>query len=434
LQDGYSGWCGVNQDGSKAPLADWDQVALDGCRVYLAFGEGGAATTDASEARQEFIAFLASKGSEVRVLQIPARDTEGDGDTSAIIGIDDYLAGGGDLEQLMPRATALDGDEPDSVRQRIGWLAEISDVEYEQVRENAAKDLGFRARVLDKARNKLLEDRGKAAQIAAQAARGNVTPDHPYFSVPGDGMFCARFNRNGIYRDDLRLTNFTPVIKQRNTYAEGGKRTREYVIEADFQGKITRVTVPLKDYTSMRWMEQMVPPGANCSPSQEGKARHAIVQLSIPIKESRTYGDMGWQLASNGSWFYFHAGGVIGEGGANTGIKTRLQGVTAEMKLELPSDAKQRAVAIRASLDIRNAGPLRITIPLLAGTYAVALGRCNFSFHLSGKSGLFKSSLAALAQQHFGRLFRFDHLPASWASTAARLQLLQLPCSARQHG
>ena len=46
----------------------------------------------------------------------------------------------------------------------------------------------------------------------------------------------------------------------------------------------------------------------------------------------------------------------------------------------------------------------------------------DFSVHLTGPTGAFKTELAALAQAHFGAAFNGRRLPASWADTANMLE------------
>src|SRR5262245_46286177 len=62
--------------------------------------------------------------------------------------------------------------------------------------------------------------------------------------------------------------------------------------------------------------------------------------------------------------------------------------------------------------------PDRLTIPVLAAAYRAPLGAVDLSLILIGDSGLGKSELAALAQQHYGAEMDRMHLPASFQSTA----------------
>jgi uncharacterized protein (DUF927 family) len=54
--------------------------------------------------------------------------------------------------------------------------------------------------------------------------------------------------------------------------------------------------------------------------------------------------------------------------------------------------------------------------------WRAVLGGGDLALHLSGPSGVFKSELAALAQQHFGAALDRTHLPGSWTSTDNALE------------
>jgi hypothetical protein len=66
--------------------------------------------------------------------------------------------------------------------------------------------------------------------------------------------------------------------------------------------------------------------------------------------------------------------------------------------------------------------PDHIMVPLLAVTYRAPLGDVNLSLILVGRTGVFKTELAALCQQHYGRGLDASHLPANWSSTANSLE------------
>src|SRR5450759_3804440 len=63
-------------------------------------------------------------------------------------------------------------------------------------------------------------------------------------------------------------------------------------------------------------------------------------------------------------------------------------------------------------------------LPLLAAVYRAPLGRVDLSLFLTGKTGVFKTALAALCQQHFGAAMDASRLPTNFASTAPALQWL----------
>ena len=80
--------------------------------------------------------------------------------------------------------------------------------------------------------------------------------------------------------------------------------------------------------------------------------------------------------------------------------------------------------AVRASLRILSVAPDRISFPLLAAVYRAALGNLDFSLFLVGQSGVFKTAVAALCQQHFGAAMDARSLPANFASTGNALEWL----------
>jgi len=68
--------------------------------------------------------------------------------------------------------------------------------------------------------------------------------------------------------------------------------------------------------------------------------------------------------------------------------------------------------------------PDRISLPLFAAVYRAPLGGADFSLFLTGRTGTFKTALAALCQQHFGAAMDATCLPAHFASTANALEEL----------
>jgi hypothetical protein len=63
-------------------------------------------------------------------------------------------------------------------------------------------------------------------------------------------------------------------------------------------------------------------------------------------------------------------------------------------------------------------------VPVLAATYRAPLGDVDFSLHLAGPSGVFKSELSALLQGHYGAAFNARSIPGSWSSTENALEEL----------
>ena len=87
-------------------------------------------------------------------------------------------------------------------------------------------------------------------------------------------------------------------------------------------------------------------------------------------------------------------------------------------------DSVKLVEAVRASLGFLDLGPARLVFPLLAAVYRAVLAPCDFSLHLAGPTGSFKSEVAAICQQHFGAGMDSRHLPGSWSSTGNSLEAL----------
>ena len=78
-----------------------------------------------------------------------------------------------------------------------------------------------------------------------------------------------------------------------------------------------------------------------------------------------------------------------------------------------------------SSISYLTVAPGRVTYPLWAAMWLAALRElvsCTFTLWLYGATGTFKSTLAALALNHYGANFDEKHLPASFTDTANRLK------------
>lgn len=90
---GVWNWRTTNPSGGKVALPDWQDVALNGRRVVLAFDSDSRSNTSVGKALDALAGYLSSKSAHVVVCQLPAA---ADGKT----GLDDYLAAGHSLDDL----------------------------------------------------------------------------------------------------------------------------------------------------------------------------------------------------------------------------------------------------------------------------------------------------------------------------------------------
>jgi hypothetical protein len=94
---GVWNWRGTNGDGGKAALADWELVALNDRKVFLAFDSDASAKREVRAALERLQRFLELRGATVHVAELEP------GPRGTKVGLDDFLADGGDLAELLNR-------------------------------------------------------------------------------------------------------------------------------------------------------------------------------------------------------------------------------------------------------------------------------------------------------------------------------------------
>jgi hypothetical protein len=96
---GVWNWRGRNDAGGKTALADWEAVALNNGRpVYLAFDSDAMEKRQVHDALGRLKALLERRGARVKVVYLPGSEGK--------VGLDDYLADGGTLDELAAAATS----------------------------------------------------------------------------------------------------------------------------------------------------------------------------------------------------------------------------------------------------------------------------------------------------------------------------------------
>lgn len=356
---------GKNSHGGKTLLPDWEHVALNDRKVYVVFDSDVMEKAPVWDALDRLRRFLESRGAAFRVIYLPP------GDAGEKVGLDDFLAQGHGLPQLLEHARAE------------------------------------------------LRPRPPGQDVTAQVGPYRVKRGRIFYvrTVSGsDGQ---------PEEEEVPLTNFVARITADVLEDDGAETRRMIEIAASVQeGPERVVTIPAEAFEGMSWCVPHLGSGAVVEPGAAARqrARAAIQELSSvdgPPPTRRLYVHTGWR-EHEGEWVYLHGGGAIGEDGPAQGIYTRLDDRLARYELPPPPDDPREA--IRTSLRLLEAAPLKITAPLVASIWRAPLGSCDFSVFLYGPTGNGKSELAALAQQHFGRGMTARNLPASWESTANGLE------------
>jgi hypothetical protein len=219
----------------------------------------------------------------------------------------------------------------------------------------------------------------------------------------------------------VAICNFTARIVEDREHDDGAEKIRRLVVRGALDDGSD---LPLAEVSAIRFadMEWIVPAWGTRAVVYAGMGtkdhlRAAMQLLSGADVPRRTvYGHTGWRKL-NDDWIYLHAGGAIGPGGIVAEIAVSLPGALSGFELPNPPEGAELVDAVRASLELLRLGPGRVMFPLIAAIYRAVLGDTDFSLHLVGPTGNFKSEAAALAQQHFGAGLNARHLPANWSST-----------------
>ncbi len=244
---------------------------------------------------------------------------------------------------------------------------------------------------------------------------------HPYEET-STGIVCSKSTNDG--RTKMALTNFTARIVADIVHDDGVESVRSFEIEAQLGGRKTTFAVPATHFAGLAWITPNL--GAKAvvyaGTAKKDHARTAIQLLSPEPQLRIEYAHTGWREIDD-RWVYLHAGGAIHADGLDTSIFVSLNGALSGIDLPEPPKDNDLIEAVQASLRILDLGPDEIVIPVLAAVFRAVLGHCDLSIHLVGPTGVFKSELAALAQQHFGAGLDARNLPGSWSSTDNALEM-----------
>jgi hypothetical protein len=91
-------WCWQSKG---EPLEDWDLIPLTNRHIYIAFDSDVTIKDSVKDALEALVHFLASREAVVHILDLGAGGAAG----AQKVGLDDYLAAGADLKELMNRAS-----------------------------------------------------------------------------------------------------------------------------------------------------------------------------------------------------------------------------------------------------------------------------------------------------------------------------------------
>jgi hypothetical protein len=244
-----------------------------------------------------------------------------------------------------------------------------------------------------------------------------------------DGRLCRSVGAHDGTQLDVPLCNFAAWITGEVVRDDGVEQSRRLTIEGSLDDgeALPPVEVSTEEFGRSEWPLIHWGPRAVILAGQgvRDHLRAALQLTSGRVPRQTVHTATGW-VQLDGVWAYLHAGGAIGPDGPLTSASVDLPPGLAGYILPEPPAGEELALCVRASLGLVRGGlaPDRIILPLLASTYRSTLPDADFSVHLTGRTGTFKTELAALCQQHMGAGLDARHLPGNWSSTANALEVL----------
>ena len=359
---GVWNWRGKNESGGMTALPIWDEIALKGRRVLIAFDSDVATKAPVRQAMARLKAFLESRGARVEIIYLPC------GPGGEKVGLDDYLAAGHTIQDLFA----------------------------------------------------LAQDDLRGVEADASLSDSSTPTSSPYLETP-QGLVLTRATPHGVV--ETPLANFTARILSASREDDGAEVQTTFEIEARLNGRTIRCRVPVREFPSLNWVLKDLGPGAilHAGNSVRDHVRAAIQQFSDDPPERVVFTHTGWIKMPDGRWGYLHGGGIIGV--EDAGIEVRLSGDLSAFQLPSHPDQAILVAGVHALLRLLQLGPYRITFSLVAAVFRAVLGGTDFNVFLVGASGTFKSEVAALLQQFFGAAWSSRRLPASWSSTDNALEI-----------
>lgn len=272
---------------------------------------------------------------------------------------------------------------------------------------------------------------GSESEAAPQGEAGERQEPDPYHSWDApSGLYAVRkgrtyqleYDREGNI-DLVPLSNFAAQVVEETDLDNGAEVERFYTVEGRLHTvrALPPIRVPVADYLPMNWPGRQWGHGPSIAAGQGTRdhLRAALDEFSGTEVPHRTvYTHLGWRRVGE-AWAYLHADGAIGADGLEVDLDPDLQ------RYALGVDVGDVSAAMKTSLSFLGLGDPRVTFPLWASVWRAVVSEwvpCLVLLWALGETGLFKSTVVALALSHFGGPFEKDTLPASWLDTDNRLE------------
>jgi hypothetical protein len=254
-------------------------------------------------------------------------------------------------------------------------------------------------------------------ELAETSLRKPVGQFSSYFAKP-DGIYSVSYTKDGP--QDTRLTNFLAKIVADVRYDDGVEENHFFEIEAKMDGRTVRRHVQVSSFNSLNWVVELLGGRAivRAGFGFHDRTREAIQVLSDDVDEKVVYTHVGWRKIDS-EYFFLCGDGAIGAEGKTDEVLVRVHGNLQHYSLPEPPTGAQMHSCYRGVLELtRGLAPDHVCFPILASVACAVLGVTDFSIHLAGSTGVFKTEIASLIQRFFGPRMDARNLPSNWSSTA----------------
>ncbi|HQF63875.1 MAG TPA: CHC2 zinc finger domain-containing protein [Anaerolineaceae bacterium] len=388
------------------PLAELAKKGEE-VRIYLALDDDKAGRESVAKAAAVLMD-MGFSGADIRMVQWPAKDAnawlmaEGTAEKAA-----EMLRAARAWIVVMAEMAARSNEES-QVKGVFATLARMDAFEVERARESVALALGMRRKTFD------------ALLRQARREAGMDDDSDSLYYIENGRVYARSFDQVGN-ETSQPLCNFAAQISADIMRDDGQNQMREFHIKGQIGKRhMPSAIVPADEYGDMAWVVKHWGSRAiiEAGSRKKDQLRAAIQHLSVDVERKIIFTHTGWRDVGDRRVFLSNAGAIGGEG-----ITVELD--TDFEMYEVPLEPVNLNEAIRASLSFLDIAPDRVTFPLWGSIWLAPMSdliHVAFTLWVYGGTGAMKSTLSALALNHFGARWDDKHMPAGFLDTANRLE------------
>jgi DNA polymerase-1 len=404
-------------------------VGVKGRIVVVLFDSNRATNPNVARDEARLAMALTRGGASVRIAELPHR---ADGEAW---GPDDFLVTNGAAALSQVIASSVPADPLD----RVATLGALSGIGLDTALAALLGDLPFLLSILDhgegtrgvvekklkalgvsaKSFGAALNDAKKRLRHAHASAGSTLTPATPSY-VEHCGTFCVVFGDEE--KNATRLCNFVAHVDRELVLDNGLEETRAFEIsgKTDEDLELPSITITPEVFAKEPWPITSWGTKAIVAADRSAMAHLRVaIQVTSSPKNVRVFTHLGFANVGM-ERVYLHAGGAVGAVDAEVRVGDDLA------RFRLPPAPTGVVAGIRLTLQLLKLADRKLGFLLIAVVFRAPLQSVLYLavvVWLHGRSGSFKTAIAALLQAFFGD-FDANNLPGSWSSTVTAIEEL----------